>query len=116
MPGVANRSDLTRGVGVRHRALCDEFTCVMIFDEVYTGYGRTGTIFTCQHENGVPDILCLGKAIAGSMPFSEAIGRPTVIDAWPRSTGEALHTAQLAKLRRGLILSQSGVDGSAVSR
>jgi 4-aminobutyrate aminotransferase-like enzyme len=41
----------------------------------------------------VPDILCIGKAIAGGVPFSAAIGRPSVIDAWPRSTGEALHTA-----------------------
>jgi 4-aminobutyrate aminotransferase-like enzyme len=75
------------------RALCDEFRCVMILDEIYTGYGRTGTMFACEREAVVPDILCIGKAIAGGVPFSAAIGRPSVIDAWPRSTGEALHTA-----------------------
>jgi 4-aminobutyrate aminotransferase-like enzyme len=75
------------------RALCDEFRCVMILDEIYTGYGRTGTMFACERENVVPDILCIGKAIAGGVPFSAAIGRPAVIDAWPRSEGEALHTA-----------------------
>ncbi len=75
------------------RALCDEFHCVMILDEIYTGYGRTGTMFACEREAVVPDILCIGKAIAGGVPFSAAIGRPAVIDAWPRSEGEALHTA-----------------------
>jgi 4-aminobutyrate aminotransferase-like enzyme len=75
------------------RALCDEFRCVMILDEIYTGYGRTGTMFACERENVVPDILCIGKAIAGGVPFSAAVGRPAVIDAWPRSEGEALHTA-----------------------
>jgi len=75
------------------RALCDEFRCVMILDEIYTGYGRTGTMFACEREAVVPDILCIGKAIAGGVPFSAAIGRPAVIDAWPRSAGEALHTA-----------------------
>jgi 4-aminobutyrate aminotransferase-like enzyme len=75
------------------RALCDEFHCVMILDEIYTGYGRTGTMFACEREAVVPDILCIGKAIAGGVPFSAAIGRPAVIDAWPRSAGEALHTA-----------------------
>jgi 4-aminobutyrate aminotransferase-like enzyme len=75
------------------RALCDEFRCVMILDEIYTGYGRTGTMFACERESVVPDILCIGKALAGGVPFSAAIGRPAVIDAWPRSEGEALHTA-----------------------
>ncbi len=75
------------------RALCDTFGCVLILDEIYTGYGRTGTMFACEREAVVPDILCIGKAIAGGVPFSAAIGRPHVMDAWPRSTGEALHTA-----------------------
>jgi 4-aminobutyrate aminotransferase-like enzyme len=75
------------------RTLCDAFGCVLILDEIYTGYGRTGTMFACEREGVVPDILCIGKAIAGGVPFSAAVGRPRVMDAWPRSTGEALHTA-----------------------
>jgi 4-aminobutyrate aminotransferase-like enzyme len=75
------------------RALCDEFRCVMILDEIYTGYGRTGTMFACEREDVVPDILCVGKAIGGGVPLSAAIGRPAIVDAWPRSEGEALHTA-----------------------
>jgi 4-aminobutyrate aminotransferase-like enzyme len=75
------------------RALCDAFRCVMIVDEIYTGFGRTGAMWVCDRENVVPDILCIGKAIAGGVPFSAAIGRPVVMDAWARSEGEALHTA-----------------------
>ncbi|HEV8020064.1 MAG TPA: aminotransferase class III-fold pyridoxal phosphate-dependent enzyme, partial [Candidatus Lustribacter sp.] len=75
------------------RALCDEFGCVLILDEIYTGYGRTGTMFACEREAVVPDILCVGKAIAGGVPLSAAIGRPAVMRAWPPSSGEALHTA-----------------------
>jgi len=75
------------------RAICDETNTVLVLDEIYTGFGRTGTLFACEREGIVPDILCVGKAIAGGVPFSAAIGRPAVVAAWPASTGEALHTS-----------------------
>jgi 4-aminobutyrate aminotransferase-like enzyme len=75
------------------RALCDAFEIVLIFDEIYTGFARTGTMFACEHENVVPDIMCVGKALAGGAPLSAAIGRPHVVDAWAPSSGEALHTS-----------------------
>jgi 4-aminobutyrate aminotransferase-like enzyme len=75
------------------RALCDERGLLLILDEIYTGLGRTGTWFACEREHVVPDLLCLGKALAGGVPLSATIGTPRVIDAWPRSAGEALHTS-----------------------
>ena len=75
------------------RALCDAHSAVMVLDEIYTGFGRTGTLFACEREGVVPDILCVGKALGGGVPFSAAIGRPAIVDAWPPSDGEALHTA-----------------------
>ena len=75
------------------RALCDDFGVVFILDEIYTGYGRTGTMFACEREQVVPDILCIGKAIAGGVPFSAAVARPRTADAWAASEGEALHTS-----------------------
>ncbi len=77
--------------GLRH--LCDEREVVLIFDEVYTGFGRTGRWFACQHEDTVPDLLCVGKALSGALPFAACIGTPRVMSAWPTSEGESIHTS-----------------------
>jgi 4-aminobutyrate aminotransferase-like enzyme len=75
------------------RAVCDETGALLILDEIYTGFGRTGTLFACEREGVVPDLLCLGKALGGGVPLSATIGTARVMDAWPPSTGEALHTS-----------------------
>ncbi|HYW54130.1 MAG TPA: aspartate aminotransferase family protein [Dongiaceae bacterium] len=75
------------------RALCDEGGLLLILDEIYTGFGRTGTMFACEREDVVPDLLCVGKALAGGVPVSAAIGTARVMDAWPVSAGEAIHTS-----------------------
>jgi 4-aminobutyrate aminotransferase-like enzyme len=76
------------------RKLCDEFGALLILDEIYTGFGRTGKWFACEHTQTVPDLICLGKALTGGFPLSACVGRPDVMDAaWPASTGEAIHTS-----------------------
>lgn len=82
-----------RGYLAALRAICDELHVVLIFDEIYTGFGRTGSWFAMNREPAVPDILCLGKAMASGFPMSVAVGRAPIMDAWPLSTGEALHTS-----------------------
>ena len=76
------------------RRLCDEHDALLILDEIYTGFGRTGKWFACEHHETVPEIVCLGKALTGGFPLSACVGRSDVMDAaWPRSTGEAIHTS-----------------------
>ena len=76
------------------RRLCDEHEALLILDEIYTGFGRTGRWFACEHSATVPDLICLGKALTGGFPLSACVGRADLMDAaWPPSTGEAIHTS-----------------------
>ncbi|GMV39509.1 MAG: 4-aminobutyrate aminotransferase [Myxococcales bacterium] len=75
------------------RELCDGRETVLIADEIYTGLGRTGALWACDHEGVVPDLLCVGKALSNGMPLSACLGRPSVMEAWPPSQGEAIHTS-----------------------
>lgn len=76
------------------RKLCDEYKALLVLDEIYTGFGRTGKWFACEHSTVVPDLICLGKALTGGFPLSACVGRTDVMDAaWPASNGEAIHTS-----------------------
>jgi len=76
------------------RKLCDEHGALLILDEIYTGFGRTGKWFACEHTGVLPDLICLGKALTGGFPLSACIGRADLMDtAWPASRGEAIHTS-----------------------
>ncbi len=73
--------------------LCRRYGVLLIADEIFTGWGRTGDWFACTRENVVPDILCLGKALGGGFPISACVAKPEIMAAWGVSSGEALHTS-----------------------
>jgi 4-aminobutyrate aminotransferase-like enzyme len=76
------------------RRVADHFGAVLIFDEIYTGFYRTGRRFACEHGSARPDLICLGKALTSGFPLAACVGRAELMDrAWPESTGEALHTS-----------------------
>ncbi len=65
---------------------------LLILDEVFTGFGRTGSWFAFQAEGVRPDIICLGKGMSAGFPISACVGTAAVMDAWGASTGQAIHT------------------------
>jgi len=82
-----------RGFLAEVARLTREGGAILIFDEIFTGLGRTGTFFACEAEEVVPDLLCLGKGLGGGLPLSACLGPAKVMDAWPPSGGEAIHTS-----------------------
>jgi 4-aminobutyrate aminotransferase-like enzyme len=72
---------------------CDQNGALLVFDEIFTGFNRTGKLFACEWEGVVPDMICLGKSMSGGYPISACVGKAEVMDAWPESEGEALHTS-----------------------
>ncbi|MDD2308983.1 MAG: adenosylmethionine--8-amino-7-oxononanoate transaminase [Desulfuromonadaceae bacterium] len=73
----------------RVRELCDRYDILMIADEVATGFGRTGTMFACQHEDVIPDIMAISKGIAaGYLPLAATVTGDKVYSAFLGSYAE----------------------------
>lgn len=62
------------------RKRCNEVGALLIFDEIQTGMGRTGTMFALQKYGVVPDIVCLAKAFGGGMPLGAFVARHEIMD------------------------------------
>lgn len=77
------------------RALCEKYKTLLIVDEIQTGFGRTGTIFACEHEKVEPDILCIAKSLGGGvMPVGAYITTKKIWDSvYGGLDNYAIHTS-----------------------
>jgi adenosylmethionine-8-amino-7-oxononanoate aminotransferase len=71
--------EFLRGV----RALCDEHDVFLVCDEVFTGYGRTGPMWACEHAGIAPDLLCTAKGFSGGMfPMAATLATERIFDGF----------------------------------
>jgi len=70
------------------RRLCDRYGIILIFDEVQTGFGKTGKWFFCEHDGVVPDIMTIGKGFTGGfIPLGAAVTTPKIAEVFRRGPG-----------------------------
>ncbi len=67
------------------KTLCENYKLLLIFDEVQSGFGRTGKFFAAEHFGVTPDIMALAKAIASGLPLGAVIAREDLMRAWKPS-------------------------------
>jgi len=70
-----------------------QYNCLITFDEIQGGFGRTGKLFCYQHYGVEPDLLCLGKAISGSLPLSAVVGSKDIMDLPAFGSMSSTHSA-----------------------
>ncbi|MCX8171884.1 MAG: aspartate aminotransferase family protein [Candidatus Bathyarchaeota archaeon] len=63
------------------RKICDENNIVLIFDEIQTGFGRTGRMWASEHWGVTPDIMCVAKAMGGGIPIGATIAKEDIMDS-----------------------------------
>ncbi len=68
------------------RRLADEHGILLVFDEVQTGFGRTGRFFAYEHSGVVPDVLVMAKGLGSGLPISGVASRPELMAKWERGT------------------------------
>lgn len=76
----------------RIREICDKYGVLMILDEVMSGMGRTGTLFACEQDDVVPDIVCIAKGLgAGYQPIGATMVTERVYEVFRSGSGSFLH-------------------------
>lgn len=68
------------------RRICDEHGILLVFDEVQSGFGRTGRLWAGEHWDVVPDLLTVGKGIGGGMAVSAVLGGEAILGRWKPGT------------------------------
>jgi 4-aminobutyrate aminotransferase-like enzyme len=64
------------------RELCDRSRTLLVFDEIQSGFGRSGRMWAAEHEDVVPDLMTIGKGIGGGLALAAVLGRPEPMTTW----------------------------------
>ena len=102
------------------REACNEYGALLIFDEIPTGLGKTGKLFSCEHDQVVPDILVIGKSLGGGiLPIAAAICQPEIDLAQDYAYGHYTHEKNPVTTRAALttiqIIEEEGLVENAAS-
>ena len=90
--GVNQIRPWPKGMLSKLREWCHLHGVHLILDEVMTGFGRTGKMFACQHEDVIPDYLCLAKGLSGGyMPLAATMVRGEIYDAFLGGADKAFY-------------------------
>ena len=94
------------------REICDKHGILLIFDEIQCGYGRTGTMWASEHFDVVPDIMTVGKAIAGGLPMSAVLSTPEIMSKWPVGTHGTTFGGNPCAAAAGCVVLEQYKDGT----
>ena len=104
------------------RELCDRHGAVLVFDEIQSGFGRTGQTWAAEHWGVTPDLMTVGKGVGGGLAVSAVIGRPAAMSHWAPGThtstflGDAVNlaagTAAIGVLRDEALAERSATLGA----
>ncbi len=83
-------------------SLCRRYEILLTFDEMQSGFGRTGRAFGYQHYGVTPDLLCCGKGMGGGLPLSGVLGRAEVMDLPDVGNMSSTHSANPLVCAAGL--------------
>jgi len=95
-------------------SLCEEHGILLAFDEMQSGFARTGKAFGYQHYGVTPDLLCCGKGMGGGVPLSGVIGRGEVMDLPDVGNMSSTHSANPLVCAAGLAVLEEIADRSLI--
>lgn len=88
------------------REICSRHSLVLIFDEIQSGFGRTGKMWAAENWNTIPDVVCVAKGIAGGFPMGLTITRPEIMESM--KIGE--HSSTFAGNPLGCAAANASID------
>ncbi|OGL48171.1 MAG: aminotransferase class III [Candidatus Schekmanbacteria bacterium RIFCSPHIGHO2_02_FULL_38_11] len=91
-----------------------KYNILVAFDEIQSGFGRTGKLFAYQHYGVEPDLLCLGKGLSGSLPLSAVIGRVSIMDLPDIGSMSSTHSANPLCCAAGLANIEAIEEGKLI--